>query len=501
VLAKVTTIEKFSWLHSGRLQSSLRRRIWPLVAILAITGTYTATVTPGHAFVMDDFGAYVMHAANLSAGRRYIDIHYVFNPDAIYLAPAHGYPPVYPMLLSPVYKLSGLSLRPLKIITVLCFAVFLVAFSLLFEETIQEWAIAVLIVLSGLNIAFWEQRDYLMSEFPYLMFSFCALLAAKKIYQTLDSRSWRFRDALLLSLLLYATYGTRTIGVVMLPALIAADIWKFRRLSRFSIVVIIFTLSFIFLQNILIASPKDYISAVSFSARSVWVHLAFYGKTLSYAWRNGYSKAFQIGFALLFITLAGIGFLKRCLTRKSLVEFYLLGYVAVLISWVSEIGMRGLLPIMPLYFAFGLEAFVSLTKTLERRKRIVLTVCLLAFIGITYLGAFRWSAKQEHLLDVGDPEAQELFAYVKQFTKPADLIVFQKPRSLALFTDRYTTMLAPGEPPDQSRRFLSKTNARFLIQSESMSYPIKELIANKTIYGKPVFQNAVFQVYLIIATP
>ena len=231
------------------------------------------------------------------------------------------------------------------------------------------------------------------------------------------------------------------------------------------------------------------------------MHLAFYGKTLSYAWRNGYSKTFQIGFALLFTILAGIGFIKRFLTRKSIVEFYLLGYLAVLISWVSEIGMRGLLPILPLYFAFGLEAFVSLTKTVERTKRIALTVCLLAFIGVTYLGAFRWSANQKHLLDVRDPEAQELFAYVIKFTKPTDLLVFQKPRSLALFTDRYTTMLAPAEPPDQSRRFLSKINARFLIQNESMSYPIKELIANKTISEKPVFQNAVFQVYPIIATP
>ena len=251
--------------------------------MLAITAIYVATVTPGHAFMPDDFAGYVMHAANLSVGRPYIEIHYVFNPDAISLAPAHGYPPIYPMILAPVYKMSGLNLRPLKIITVLCFAVFMIAFSRLFEETIPQWAIAVLIFLLGLNIAFWEHRDYLMSEFPYLMFSFCALLVAEKAYKTLDPRSWRVSDALLLSLLLYATYGTRTIGVVMLPALVAADIWKFRRPSRFLIVVVIFTLSFIFLQNILIASPKDYINAVSFSARSIWVHLAFYGKTLSHA--------------------------------------------------------------------------------------------------------------------------------------------------------------------------------------------------------------------------
>jgi hypothetical protein len=176
--------------------------------MLAITAIYVATVTPGHAFMPDDFAGYVMHAANLSVGRPYIEIHYVFNPDAISLAPTHGYPPIYPMILAPVYKMSGLNLRPLKIIAVLCFAVFMIAFSRLFEETIPQWAIAVLIFLLGLNIAFWQHRDYLMSEFPYLMFSFCALLVAEKAYKTLDPRSWRVSDALLLSLLLYATYGT-----------------------------------------------------------------------------------------------------------------------------------------------------------------------------------------------------------------------------------------------------------------------------------------------------
>jgi hypothetical protein len=487
-------------LGADRGHRLFRIRIWTLTLILAITAIYGATVTPGHAVTMDDFAAYVMHAVNLVEGRPYTDIHYVFNPDAIsVLAPVHGYPPIYPMLLAPVYKINGINLRAMKIITVLCFGVFMAAFSLLFENSLPQWVIFALILLLGLNVAFWEQRDYLMSEFPYLMFSFCALLTAQQIYETLDSRSWRFGPALLLSLLIYATYGTRTIGVVLLPALVIADVWKFRRPSRFLIVVVALALGFILLQNMLIVSPREYINAVNLSTGSIWQHIIFYGKTLSYAWRNGTSKAFQIGFALLFTMLAGIGFSIRFWTRRSIVEFYLLGYLAVMIAWVSEIGMRGLLPILPLYFAFGLQAFISLTAPFTRSRRIVLAASLFAFIGVTYLGAFRWTARQEHLIDVWDPETQELFAYLKQNTKPSDLLVFQKPRTVALFTGRYTTMLGPGEPPDRSRLFLSKTNARFLIQNQSMGYPIKELIANKSIFATPIFQNSAFQVYQVKA--
>lgn len=482
-------------------QGVIRLRIWPLTMILVITAIYAATVTPGHAFMPDDFAAYVMHAANLVEGRPYTDIHYIFNPDAISLAPVHGYPPIYPLILAPVYKICGLNLRAMKIITALCFGIFMGAFSLLFEDSVPQWAVSALILVLGLNIAFWEQRDYLMSEFPYLMFSFCALLTAQKVYKTLDSRSWRFSAALVLSLLLYATYGTRTIGVVMLPALVVADVCKFRRPSRFLIVVVVLTVGFILLQNVFIVSPKEYMNAVNLSAGSMWQHMVFYGKTLSYVWRNGTSKVFQIGFALLFTTFAGMAFIIRLWTRRSIVEFYLLGYLAVMIAWISEIGMRGLLPILPLYFAFGLQAFISLTARLDRVRRIALAALLFAFIGMTYLGAFQWSVRQEHLLDVRDPEAQELFAYLKENTKPTDLLVFQKPRTLALFTDRYTTMLAPDEAPAQSRRFFLSTHAQFLIQNDSMGYPIKELIANKSLSALPIFHNTAFQVYLIETAP
>jgi hypothetical protein len=114
------------------------------------------------------------------------------------------------------------------------------------------------------------------------MFSFCALLVARRTYERLDPRAWRFGAALLLSFLLYGAYGTRTIAIVLLPALILADLCKFRRPSRFLITVVVMTGGLIVLQNILFISPKSYMSAVQLSAMATWQHALFYGKTLSY---------------------------------------------------------------------------------------------------------------------------------------------------------------------------------------------------------------------------
>jgi hypothetical protein len=460
-------------------------------------GIYAATITPGHIFGQDDFAAYLMHAANLVEGRPYTAINYVPNPDAPWIGPSHGYPPVYPLILAPIYKFRGFDLRAMKIVTVLCFGVFLAAFAFLWEGERPPWLLSAAILVVGFNIVFWEQRDYLLSEFPYLMFSFCALLAAQKIYEYLDPRTWRLGAALLLSLLLYGAYGTRTIGIVLLPALILADLCKFRRPSRFLIVVVVLTSILILVQNIVFVSPKAYMDAVRLSSATTLRHALFYGKTLAYVWRNGASKVAQIVFALLFTALAGIGFLWRFWRRRSIAEFYLLGYLAVLIVWGAEIGLRGLLPVLPLYFAYGFEEFVRATAFFGRASRAVLAALLFTFIGVTYVGAFRWSARQERPLNVLDPEAQQLFAYLRETTRPADVLIFPKPRTLALYTQRATATLAPNETPAQSAQFFAAINARVLIQNESMAYPVQDLIASKQVVLTPIFHNAEFQVFLI----
>lgn len=469
--------------------------------MLAVVVIYATTVTPGHPFALDDFAAYVMHAENLVDGRPYTDIKYVPNPDGLWMSPSQGYPPVYPLILAPVYKLRGFDLRAMKVVTVLCFGVFLVSLALLLQAEMPPWAILAVILLLSFNIVFWDQRDYLISEFPYLMFSFCSLLAAQRIYQRLDPRTWRWGAALLLSFLIYGAYGTRTIGIVLLPALILADVCKFRRPSRFLLAVILLTGTLIVLQNILLISPKSYVDAVHLSVAAIWQHAIFYGETLSYFWRNGISKSAQVVFALLFTALASWGFLKNLWVRRSLTEFYLLGYLAVLFTWTAEMGLRGLLPVLPLYCAYGLAGFLQLTSRFARPARAALATILLVFAAITYLGAFRWRAAQERLVDVRDPDAQQLFAFIAANTQSSDVLIFPASRTLALFTNRAVGRLAPDDTAAQSAAFLSAVHARWLIEYQATGDPVQDLTTGHLIVLTPVFHNATFQVFRIEIPP
>src|SRR5207302_9429250 len=98
---------------------------WVVEAISA--RAYFFELTPGHGFAQDDFAAYVMQAANLVEHRRYTESRYVPNSEAPWVSAANGYPPVYALLLAPVYWLRGLDLHAMKMVTGFTFAIFLAA--------------------------------------------------------------------------------------------------------------------------------------------------------------------------------------------------------------------------------------------------------------------------------------------------------------------------------------------------------------------------------------
>jgi len=120
---------------------------WAVVA--AISSPYFFGLTPGHVFGQDDFAAYVMHATNLVEGRPYSTIRYVHNPQAPWVSPVNGYPPVYPLLLAPVYRLRELDLHAMKVLTVFTFVMFLVAFAAWSKPVLSPHMRTVAVALVG----------------------------------------------------------------------------------------------------------------------------------------------------------------------------------------------------------------------------------------------------------------------------------------------------------------------------------------------------------------
>jgi hypothetical protein len=471
------------------------RLTWALVVL--ISASYFIGLTPGHIFAQDDFAAYLMHAANLVERRPYTQIHYVPNPAAPWIGPANGYPPAYPLLLAPVYWQRGLDLRAMKIVTVLTFAIFLAAYAKWLQPQVSSTLRVVAVLLVGLNPALWTYRDFISSEFPYLMFSFLALLAMQRANARLSVNTWTPGWALLVAVLMYAAYATRTIGIALPIALAGADIAQHKRPSRFLIFTLALLAALIALQAAWITSPTGYVSALRFSATSVLTNLWSYAKSITFAWQNGYSKAAQAMLGILLTAFAALALVRRNLRELSLEGWYLLAYLAILIAWGAQIGIRGLLPILPIYLTYVVLGISDVTGRLSGQRARAFLAATAVCIAVTYLGSLRQPVRRAAVADIQDASAQELFSFLRTQTSPSDLLAFSKPRAISLFTGRMATSLGPDETPADSAQFLSRAGVRFLIQVSWNPPAYHQLIARENTGMSEVFRNRDFQVLLV----
>jgi hypothetical protein len=468
---------------------------WTLVAIIA--ASYFFGLTPGHVFVQDDFAAYVMHAANIVEGHPYPDIHYVPNREAPWVSPANGYPPLYPLLLAPVYWQFGLDLRAMKMLTAGAFVIFLAAFTLWVKPLVSPALRVVTLVLVGLSPALWSYRDLISSEFPYLMFSFVALLVIRRG----SEGAWGLRQAgwaLLAGLVLYACYGTRTIGVALSGALIGAELVRHRKPTRFLVLALAVVAGLAILQAVLLTSPKGYVEAAHFSVRSVLENVVSYGKSLSHAWENGFSKGAQGGLTVVLSGFAVVAFCRR-IRQGSIEAFYLVIYLAILLAWGAQIGMRGLLPVLPIYLTYVVLGIAAAVEHLQQPKGRALVAAVAVCVAITYFGGLPQRSWQASLANVNDASAQELFTFLRAQTQPSDLLLFSKPRSIALFSGRTTASLGPEESARESMRFVREKDVRFVIQAAWNPPAYARLLSDDGAQFCEVFRNRDFQVFRVRA--
>jgi hypothetical protein len=349
------------------------------------------------------------------------------------------------------------------------------------------------VLLVGLSPAFWNYRDLISSEFPYLMFSFLALLAIRSGSDV--GRGWQQAGwALLAALLLYASYGTRTIGIALPGALLCAQLMRQRKPGRFVMLVLGVFAGFTMVQSVLLTSPRGYMAVAHFSTTSVLDNVASYAKSLSHAWESGFSQAAQVGLTVVFSGFAAFAFWKR-FREGSLEAFYVVIYLGILIAWGAQIGVRGLLPVLPIYLTYVVLGITEEVEGWKKPKAGALVAAVAVSMAITYFGGLRQRPWQAALANVNDTSAQELFTFLRSQTQPSDLLLFSKPRSLALFSGRAVGSLGVEEPAGESVRFVRENGVRFVIQSSWTPAAYDQLLASGQF--ELVFGNEDFRVYRV----
>ncbi len=473
----------------------LKSNLWLILIVTGIAAWHLLTIRAGHDWG-DDFSLYVHHAKNIVEGRPYAETGYIYNPSLPVLSP-RTYPPIFPLLLAPVYRCCGLNLTAMKVLVVVLLAAFLFVTYRAARRDLRPLSTLVLLLLIGLNPYVWEHKDRLLSEIPFLLCLALSLWLCDLVEASVGRR--RLLMALLVGLCMYLAYGTRTAGVVLPVAVLLADVLRFRRVTLATAVALSVFAVGVCAQKLLFAADSSYFDQLRFDLPLFASNAVSLGKAMGLFVDNGFSGVARMMLFLLLAALALLGYV-RCLRRR-LTPRELFGplYFALIVVWpASGWDQRFLLPLLPLFFLYALQGIEFLHE--HARAVVIPAMVLPALVLSSYLAHYTRLDFGPHAEGVTKAESVEFFEYVKTSTDRADVFIFQKPRALALLTERRAAAHYPPGSDAEFWTYLDDVSATHLVvcrifrESAALLQPFVERHGDRL---REEFRNADFVVYRI----
>jgi 4-amino-4-deoxy-L-arabinose transferase-like glycosyltransferase len=477
-------------------------RILLVGILILVTIFYVTTIRSGH--IWDgDFGMYVKHAINLVEGKEYHDTGYIYAGDG--LSP-RNYPPVYPMLLAPVYKLFGLNLTAMKMENILLFVLSLAVIYQLFKKELSSGYLLSLIAIVGFSPYFWQFKDQVLSEFSFIFFLYLAFYFITK--QCLVEGTWKTNplSILLAGLVVYMAVGVRTIGLSLVITIFILDLIQRKKITLFSLSVSAVVGLCLFLQKfVLMEGGTGQFAQFTISGAQIIKNLLYYleafSQILFYGWNEFLidNKLFRllilIPLSLAFSLLALLGFIAKIKKEITLLEIFPLVYLTVLILWPYLDGTRFIAPVYPLflyYIFYSIQTF-NLIQAGETKR--VLLITMTSSIAIFYL-SFYWTADYGPITPgINNKESVEVFEFVKNNTDENDIIIFRKPRILTLYTGRSASYNKRIDDNESFIEFLKTLEASYVVVGFLDSPLRRELVEKNKAQLNKVFSNSDFSVY------
>jgi 4-amino-4-deoxy-L-arabinose transferase-like glycosyltransferase len=424
---------------------------------------YLATIREGHAWG-DDFSMYIRHAQNIAHGEPYAETGYIYNPRNPVVGP-RVYPPGFPLLLAPVVGMFGLDLRPMKILVLAFFVGSLLVMIPLFRNVLSSSYVAALVLIVGLNPVFWELKDQVISDIPFLFFALLSLHLFTQAAASDASAGRRATLAVLAGVATYAGYATRTLALMVIPCVVAHDLIRYRRISTNAALATAVVVALAGTQHVVWIRDASYFDQISNPVTAAQQNVPAYLRALSDLWENGYSDNVRRIAFLASGALAALGYVSSFRARASVVHLFPPLYLTPVMLWPSYQGMRLLIPVVPFYFCYCLLGVRWIDTAAGGRwaaRNAVLGVFLVALL-VSYAG--RYSTLQFGPLPEGiaKKESRELFEFVGTATDPDDVLVFSKPRALALMTGRRVSGAYRPVEPCQLWQYMREIGASYVV--------------------------------------
>jgi hypothetical protein len=484
-----------------------------LLIAIAIVGAALCfdvlTLRPGHNWD-GDYALYVMQARNLADGTPYADTNYIANPDnAIHPA---LYPPGLPLLLAPVYKVFGLDLDVMKGVGIAAFAAWLFVFALIARRFLPAGIALAATGLMGVHPYFWELKDTIYAAFPFLLFTYAALLCAQTSTEEQVSRSTRRWMLLGVVIFVAFAYSTRTVAIVLFPVIAAATLYRTRSILSAPLGALLIAAGLIAAISAWLPSDTGTYLAYfdQFSLREIARAGIDYALATGQLVQTGVlgPPILQRAALFVFLILVAVGFIAKLRESVTMYEVFTAAYGALLLIYPVRFETeRYSLPLWPLLLLYALKGAVVLGEiTLAPARRryapIAVAAALLGLYGVAYAGKdFSPIANP-----ATGPIADQMYDAVRRLTTPDSILLSRKPTIIGLFTERKSaTWPRNFIEDDEFWSYAAAIEARYLIQDLNHfgdgdfdpNDRLDEFVAANSASLNPVFQNEWFNVFEI----
>ncbi len=377
------------------VESALARKLFIAVCVLSLlvtAGIYCASMT-ANLSVEGDNAIYIILAKAMAIGQGYTNIQ---GPVPRIEA---QYPPMFPLALMPVVKIFGVGgvLQMQALVTAFALASFVMGF-FLFRRWLASGMLALGILLATAESDLvWSFSHKILTEIPYL---FVTLLACWWTTQYAEQDRWRTWTCLLAALAASIAFLTRTIGfsicaaipifLLLGPALRRGGVdWRLRLFKAVAVsVVMAIPVAGWTLRNRVVFSGEGHNYIGQFFLKQAYVpdagSVSSNGLLDRMAANIGYyTDQFQrmlgghiwdhipvrgnVPEALLLITLLGFGY--AAVRQRTVAEFYVVGYVLVVLLWPWQ-DLRFAVPLMPFLFYYFALAIVAPMRVLANFRPI-----------------------------------------------------------------------------------------------------------------------------------
>jgi len=479
--------------HSSSSAEHPDERWWLSALIVTIGLFYGLTLRTGHNWG-DDFAMFIHHAKNIVEGKPYADTGYVFNPYHPGFGP-NAYPPVFPLLIAPVYRWLGVNLEAMKMEAIPFLLVSLIFWYKVFRKSLSvSWSLLV-VALIGLHPEVWDFKDNVLVDFYFLFFlsaSFYMIQALREDH----SLAHQWSHGCLLGFFFYLACGTKTLGIALVISLILGDIWQWKKPKVGHITALLVCTGLLGIQYLILGTDSRLQQDALTTFHSTYQNLIWYTEEFCALWHNGYSKTITVGLfgvLSLFVLKGYVYSVKKGITALELFPWI---YMLPVLLYPWSGAFRLIMPLLPLY-CFYMVLGMQHTRVKDSYRWAY--PVLFGAIFCTYISRYTSLPWGPYEGGVTAPEAVQLFTYVRDHTAQNDLVVCLKPRAIALFTGRRATVYHESTPAAPLWKFLRDSQANYLLETHDDAPHYRRFIQDHSRDLILIFSNIDFKLWKIRA--